>query len=368
MSTIYADTGRTVIACIIDIVTALIPAFLLWKIRIKRSTKIMLDIIFLCGLITAGLSIGRAATTNTSIWQEDTSWRIQPPNTFSMVEEKAGLIFACCPSLRQLVVHILRTHTILPRKRKQGPGEDFVKMRTKVKLRDIFWYRRPSQLATFSGSPTYPPESVVSKKTKEKAEAEAKKSPLSLWKTSLGAVFGKRKAMRKLSSDQRAAPPIEREEEKVEEVTEPGHREDDNGIGSWPGSRNELEQKRIAGRYREWDLSPFPANMRKAQLGTGESSPFSFLRENSDEKVPQVGGSSVISSSEPSKSAMDSTPESSESSTRRVPRRNRAVNLSTVLSDRIASTNFSRPRQGTPPNSQVSRQETLSMDQTKGSD
>ena len=44
-----------VLACIIDIVTALIPQFLLWKVQMKRQTKLLLDVVFALGLITAGL-------------------------------------------------------------------------------------------------------------------------------------------------------------------------------------------------------------------------------------------------------------------------------------------------------------------------
>ena len=60
-----------VLASVIDIVTALIPAFLLWRVQMKRSTKIVLDVIFLLGFVTAALSVGRAATTDESTWSTD---------------------------------------------------------------------------------------------------------------------------------------------------------------------------------------------------------------------------------------------------------------------------------------------------------
>ena len=59
------------LSCVLDIVTALVPAFLLWDLQIKRSTKVILDVIFALGLITAGLSIGRAATLKADIWDHD---------------------------------------------------------------------------------------------------------------------------------------------------------------------------------------------------------------------------------------------------------------------------------------------------------
>ena len=73
-------TNLIVLACLIDIATALIPQFLLWNVQMKRKTKLLLDAVFALGLITAGLSIGRAATTNNGIWQEDSTWRPGPPH------------------------------------------------------------------------------------------------------------------------------------------------------------------------------------------------------------------------------------------------------------------------------------------------
>ena len=72
-----------VLACIIDITTAAIPAFLLWDLKMKRSTKVVLDTIFALGLITAGLSIGRVVTTKNSTWQSDMTCKCCAP--FSIV-------------------------------------------------------------------------------------------------------------------------------------------------------------------------------------------------------------------------------------------------------------------------------------------
>ena len=65
-----------VLACVIDITTALIPEFLLWGVQMRRRTKISLTLIFFLGLVTAGLSIGRAATSNSGIWQTDNTCKI----------------------------------------------------------------------------------------------------------------------------------------------------------------------------------------------------------------------------------------------------------------------------------------------------
>ena len=77
------------------------------------------------------------------IWQTDTSWRIVPSNTFSLVEEKCGIIFASAPALRQFIAYRRRVGTFYPSKYRQAPNEDFAKMRRRVRLRDILWYRQP---------------------------------------------------------------------------------------------------------------------------------------------------------------------------------------------------------------------------------
>ena len=62
-----------VLACVIDVITALVPQFLIWDLRMKRSTKLSLDVVFALGLITAVLSIGRVASMNLGVWATDTS-------------------------------------------------------------------------------------------------------------------------------------------------------------------------------------------------------------------------------------------------------------------------------------------------------
>ena len=127
----------------------------------KRSTKLSLDVIFSLGLITSALSIGRVATMNYGVWATDSSCelgvfacaivsslpsltgRAMPSETFSLVEEKCGIIFASAPALRQLYAYIHRVRTGVPTKDRQYPNEDFTRFRRRVNLRDIFWYRQP---------------------------------------------------------------------------------------------------------------------------------------------------------------------------------------------------------------------------------
>ena len=66
-----AHVVNKVLACIIDIATALIPAFLLWDLQMKRTTKAVLHSVFGLGLLVAALSIGRAASSKPDTWDVD---------------------------------------------------------------------------------------------------------------------------------------------------------------------------------------------------------------------------------------------------------------------------------------------------------
>ena len=61
------------LACIVDFITALVPMFLLWGVRMKKKTKVTLYIFLAMGVLTAGCSIGRAATLKQIYLTEDTT-------------------------------------------------------------------------------------------------------------------------------------------------------------------------------------------------------------------------------------------------------------------------------------------------------
>ena len=65
--------------------------------------------------------------------------RLLPPNTFSIVESKLGILLASCPAIRQLHSYYKRTRTILPTSSRQAPNSDFAEMRHRVNLRDWIW-------------------------------------------------------------------------------------------------------------------------------------------------------------------------------------------------------------------------------------
>ena len=59
-----------------------------------------------------------------------------------MFEVKLDIIVACDPALRQFWTYRKRTKSWLSIKKRQYPNENFKKMRYRINLRDIFWYRK----------------------------------------------------------------------------------------------------------------------------------------------------------------------------------------------------------------------------------
>ncbi|KAI9694315.1 MAG: hypothetical protein M1820_009039 [Bogoriella megaspora] len=159
---IASQQANGILACIIDITTALIPAFLLWDLQMKKSTKTVLNSIFLLGLFTAGLSIGRAATTNKDTVGPDFPFTQTLPGIMSLVEVNMGMLFASCPVLRQLIAYIMRHGTMLPTKSRGPPNRDFIAMRKRITLRDIFWYRQstPDEISPPPDAPPNKPREI----------------------------------------------------------------------------------------------------------------------------------------------------------------------------------------------------------------
>ena len=56
-----------------------------------------------------------------------------------------GIIFASCPALRQTIVYIQRSHTLLPSAHRHEPNADFATMRRRVTVRDIMWWQDPKE-------------------------------------------------------------------------------------------------------------------------------------------------------------------------------------------------------------------------------
>lgn len=141
----------------------------------RPRTKRVLNIIFALGILTSATSIGRAATINPGALKVDTTWRLMPSKWFAMFEEKLGIIFACCPAIRQCIGYRRRVGTFKPTKHRQHGEEDFVKMRGRITWRDVLWFSQKQAVpdkAQHNGSARRPKYDAPSKKP------EAEKHPV----------------------------------------------------------------------------------------------------------------------------------------------------------------------------------------------
>jgi len=182
----------------------------MWGVQMKAKTKRQLNILFALGLITAVLSIGRAATITKKTLNDDTTciftWitvqpfvtdscigNIIPAYYFSSFECNLGIIFACGPALRQFWAYRTRTHTSLPTKARQYPNEDFEKMRYRINMRDIFWYRKAQMVGNrvFDASPIFrsksPPPDASS--SNPQSSSQVSNSILDVWEKKVRNVF-----------------------------------------------------------------------------------------------------------------------------------------------------------------------------------
>ena len=103
-----------------------------------------------------------------------------------MFEVKLGIIVACGPALRQFWAYRKRTKSWLPTKKRQYPNEDFEKMRYRINLRDVFWYRK----APMVGDRVYEAARIFRNKSpppdassgNPQSSAKVKNSVLDIWK------------------------------------------------------------------------------------------------------------------------------------------------------------------------------------------
>lgn len=115
-----------------------------------------------------------------------------------------GTICACGPAIRQFIAYIQRTGTVMPSSSRQYPNEDFVRMRRRITLRDIFWYHRPNLTAgrVLDALPS------CTQRAKEDVEATAQRSLLGDWRRKIsGMIFSGNSAGNSMSS--RSALPMQ---------------------------------------------------------------------------------------------------------------------------------------------------------------
>lgn len=107
-----------------------------------------------------------------------------PNKWFGMIEEKCGITFACGPAVRQFFAYRSRTGTFLPSAERRPRNEDFNKMRRRITLRDIFWFR-PNMLSDSSKSTSHPSSDPTSESRQTDMAADidatAKTSVLDMW-------------------------------------------------------------------------------------------------------------------------------------------------------------------------------------------
>ena len=118
-----------------------------------------------------------------------------PSYYFSMFEVKLGIIFACGPALRQFWAYRKRTKSSLPTKSRQYPNEDFEKMRYRINLRDIFWYRKAPMVGdrVFEAARIFqsnsPPPDALSKDPQ--SSSKVSNSVLDMWENRIKNVIGR---------------------------------------------------------------------------------------------------------------------------------------------------------------------------------
>ena len=112
----------------------------------------------------------------------------------SMFETKLGIILACGPAIRQFLAYRQRAHTSLPSSHRQYPNEDVVKMRRRVNLRDIFWYREARLVGNrvFDATPMFKSESPPPEASKDNMQGKSQvtQSVLDIWEKKIKRAFG----------------------------------------------------------------------------------------------------------------------------------------------------------------------------------
>ena len=191
-----------------------------------------------------------------------------PNKWFSMIEEKLGIIFACGPAVRQLFAYRSRTGTFLPSGQRQERNEDFNRMRRRITLRDIFWFR-PSPLGECRRSNVDNNSATSQSNTSRDIEATAKTSVLdTLW----GHLFH---ALPGVSSRSASTVDTGRLRENKVPFT----------------SSSAAEQNRIVGKYKSWGLMQRSCTPRNSGSGSMDAP---FLQSGS-----QVSGTSETAMGQP---------------------------------------------------------------------
>ncbi|MCJ1435657.1 hypothetical protein MMC27_005032 [Xylographa pallens] len=99
----YAATGLDAMT---DLISAIIPIFVIQHLRINLHTKIAIGILMGLGVVAAACSIAKAITVQ-GLFGEDYPWSVAIPAMWSVLELKLGLMIATVPAIRPLLGNLL---------------------------------------------------------------------------------------------------------------------------------------------------------------------------------------------------------------------------------------------------------------------
>ena len=114
-----------------------------------------------------------------------------PAYYITVVEVNLGIVFACGPAIRQFWAYKTRTHTSLPSTHRQSPNEDFEKMRFRINVRDILWYRKAQMVGNrvFDATPAFRSKPPVPSAS-SKSTSQVRNSVLDVWEKKIMRLFG----------------------------------------------------------------------------------------------------------------------------------------------------------------------------------
>ncbi|MCJ1284829.1 hypothetical protein MMC26_004166 [Xylographa opegraphella] len=95
----YAAIGLDALT---DLISAVVPIFVIQHLRISLQTKIAIGVLMGLGVVAAACSLAKAITLQ-GLFGDDYSWTVAIPAMWSVLELKLGLIIATVPATRPLL-------------------------------------------------------------------------------------------------------------------------------------------------------------------------------------------------------------------------------------------------------------------------
>jgi hypothetical protein len=97
--------GSAIPSVIIDVIILVLPLPLIWKLRLKKSRKILVSGVFVCGYSIIVISLGRLITItgDEEKFAKDLTWEAVPSLYWLTAEAPVSIISICLPSIFFLV-------------------------------------------------------------------------------------------------------------------------------------------------------------------------------------------------------------------------------------------------------------------------